>query len=361
MTKRKNCFVKVLCYMLAILIVLNSSTAASLAASSTDSSSEQTDWFDTSAFYCLRAGELDMEKDYYVSQAFSILRETDGDDTMCFVFCDEKCVGEFWVNEDMQSCTFFQSRCEDMTNILENNIHIALVSPDKDHIYVIQPDTNNAICIYGICEEKELLSVSTDQFMELSLRSLTTPDDYDKSGNRSVVDESCYLNIPIHGNALSPDTGEGLCWIASALSIVDYKNGATGYNTLSFYNYLKSLYNPYTHGYPCGTETWITRAFTHLYYTLTDYGASGLTFNTVKNLIDNDIPIFTGMHNANGTQGHAIVLCGYSMFSDSGLTYHYTYRIWDTNYYPGFAIVSASETGTNFTYSSYTQWTSHYY
>ena len=59
---------------------------------------------------------------------------------------------------------------------------------------------------------------------------------------------------------------------------------------------------------------------------------------------------------SNSSYAHAVVICGYSRFSQTGATIYYSYRLMDPNVTSGYVIVPALGTGTNFTYGIYTQW-----
>ncbi len=321
---------------------------------------DQMNWFNDSAFSCFRAAGLDIQKSYCVSESFVIKNDENECVLIYFVFCDGKCIGELLTNEYSESCAFLQVNCEDITDIFLKNVNIAITSPDADHICVVRSDNGKVICVYGNAVENKILGGSIVQFSPIILQPMTIPESLKESESRSVTDESCNLNVPTHGNPVSPDNGYGLCWVSSALSMIEYRQGVTNYTVVDVYDMLKSSYDTSTYGFPVGNSTWILRLFNLFTYSIA-YGNTGLYFNSVKGIIDNDKPIFAGLHNWDGSQGHAVVVCGYSRFSSDGLTFHYSYRLCDPNVPLGYVVVSASGSNINITYGQYTQWTSCYY
>lgn len=133
-------------------------------------------WLENNALAMLHANGMDMEKAYYISQEYTVMRETENDDTILFVFCEEKCVGELWVNKKMKSCSLFQTCMEEITSVNNENIEISVVAPDADHMYVIRADGGKEICIYGIPSygNSEINNKSID-FSAIALRLLNMP------------------------------------------------------------------------------------------------------------------------------------------------------------------------------------------
>lgn len=352
---RKNVLEAILIMMLFIFFYGTTSKAAEEV-----KCIEQVNWLDDSAYNCLRVAGMDMEKDYYLSQQFSICRELEADDKLCLVFCDDKCIGELWVNEPMESCAFYQMNCEDITNLYINEIAISLVSPDKDHIYAIRNDNNSSICLYGVCEDdnadRGLISTSFDSIVLHPLMISCSLEN--RTENREFIDDHFYLDVPIVRNAASPDTNEGLCWVACILSMTDYRFGTSGYNTVGLYNYIKYSFDPVSYGIPSGTDTWIGRAYNLLYYSAS-YVPNGLCFNDVESAIDVCKPIHADI--SDSVYAHSVVVCGYSRYSSTGANIYYSYRLMDPNIDTSYVVATTSGTGTNFTYGTYNQWYSSFY
>lgn len=198
-------------------------------------------------------------------------------------------------------------------------------------------------------------------YSTVKLRPIITRNSSEGSDNRAAIDESHYITVPICANATSPNTDEGLCWLASILSMLQYNQKALGYNTLSLNNFLVSYYDPQYYSFPEGNDTWIIRTFTHFGYSLSDYGHTGLSFFSVKSIINANKPIYASLKTSSGINSHAVVICGYSRYSHTGLTIYYTYRLMDPNVTSGYVTVSVPGTGTTFTYGSYTSWWRHFY
>ena len=121
--------------------------------SSTIFDSGQKSEFDELVYYLLRASGMDMEKEYSISQAYKIYREPDYGDVMYFVFSEGICVGELWGNEQNEGYAFFQTSCDEISDLYTAGIELSVISPDKDHIYVVSPEGREIICVYGIRQE----------------------------------------------------------------------------------------------------------------------------------------------------------------------------------------------------------------
>lgn len=119
----------------------------------TMSDSIQKSDFDELVCYLLHTSGMDMGKEYSISQAYKVYRESDYGDVMYFVFSEGICVGELWGNEQNEGYAFFQTGCEEITNLYTADIEISVISPDKDHIYVVSPDAKDVVCVYGIRQE----------------------------------------------------------------------------------------------------------------------------------------------------------------------------------------------------------------
>lgn len=136
------------------------------------SDAKQENWIEDTTYFLLRSAGMDMEKEYYVSQAFSVYRESESDDAIYFVFCDGICVGELWVNEKEEGNALYQMNCEEITNLYAKGIEICVVSPDKDHLYVTRSDDNEVIYIYGIPKEDINTDLKASTFSTIVLSPL---------------------------------------------------------------------------------------------------------------------------------------------------------------------------------------------
>ena len=75
---------------------------------------------DDSIYYCLKTAKLDMSKDYYVSEKFDITN-SNNNEAMSFVFCEQECVGEIIHSTNDDGYVFLRENCKELTNIYQNN------------------------------------------------------------------------------------------------------------------------------------------------------------------------------------------------------------------------------------------------
>ncbi len=326
-----------------------------------ENSEKYKNYVNDSVYYCLSAAGLDMSHYYYISNSFEIQNGI-RDERMAFVFSGHECVGELWINADKESYAFFREKCNEITNILEDKAEVAVIRKDFEHIYIIRSDRESMFCIYGVAEKNENLEFTPRHYNRIILNRINLPETSENSGNRGVIDESHYINVPLQATATSPDTNKGLCWVACILSMLRNSGLTTITTTLGLYNDIKTHFSPSIYGFPIGNSSWISGTFVTYNYSITDYdNNSGLNFNTVKGIINSDKPIYASLDYFGSTTTHAVVLCGYSHFSNTGLTHYRYYRLMDPDASSSYVTVSAPATGTDFTYGNFTDWFRYYY
>ncbi len=314
-----------------------------------------------SIYYCLKSAGFDMSKEYYISNPFYIQNNINNE-SMAFVFCDHLCVGEVLFSSEMKSCALLLEKCQDITDIFDNSIPIAVVRTDIDHIYVFRSDNEVEVCIYGYGENQISSDFKPQSFSRIILVQAISSEILNDDNSKSAIDESHYIDVPIQANATSPDTNKGLCWAACILSMLRNSGLTTITTTIDLYNALKTYFSPSIYGFPMGTSSWMLGTFVTFNYPLTDYDYnSGLNFNSVKSILNSEKPIYASLDYTDNSSTHAVIICGYSHFSNTGLTHYRYYRLMDPNVTTNYVTVTAPGTGTDFTYGSYTEWFRYFY
>ena len=207
--------------------------------------------------------------------------------------------------------------------------HLTQVPAKKNYFF---PSALNALCpdCYQAASDGVINLITNDDAQEI-----LTAAAYSGSGNNYNTRVGTVVEglIDYSGNVPSSVTtvyeqmlyvphvdniiinGHGTCWLATIVSMYNYKNNANLTVTQAF-NELQTHYN----ATPGGTTMWIQRANT--YYKIWPHriGDAG-TFVDVYGQLNYDNPIFMG------TSSHAVVLCGIKIKSDgSG-----EYKIMDSN------------------------------
>ena len=313
--------------------------------------------FDSSALESIIDGYLNMidissKTEFSISQMYKISNESDTNYYMYFIFESENCIGELLLDSENGSSAFYQERCEIISNFYMNNTPFCLIM-NNDSVFL--HTALQSIQLWGNIEnDRQELFFPIYKYEPINLKKVELKNQNLKSG----YSESNYLDVPIIENESSPDTGSGLCWLASTLSVSKYNNSAISYTLLTLYYSLRNVYPPSTYGYPTGTSDFFLRAF-WLNGITANYLTSGMTYSEVKNQIDSYKPVISVLMNSTLTSSHAVVICGYSKSTQTGLYYYYYYRIMDPNC-DNYVLVSVPGSGVNYNYLAYSLWTSSY-
>ncbi len=306
---------------------------------------------------CLHSAGYEVDDNFSVSEAFLMQNCLVNDNYLYFVFHNDRCIGEYVTSQSMGSSSFFQEKCDIITSLFNAGASLCVTGLGEKNWGIISGE--DVVCLYGqanVIKDRTQLNCSDARQIVLHELSRNVSDDCEKE-TRQLIDESEYLNTPIRANASV--NGVGLCWLASALSMIDYNNGVTGYTTLTLYYYLDSLYATT----PVGTTEYIVCTFNTFSINVVT-AQSGITFNSVRYLIDDDKPVMSVIMTTDLSISHAVVINGYHKFSTTGLTVYYSYRIMDPNC-SNYVIVSANGSNTHYTYNAggivYTLWTSRYH
>ena len=194
----------------------------------------------------------------------------------------------------------------------------------------------------------------------------------DYSQNRSYIDETYYIDVPKRQNSIGD--GNGLCWVACSLSLIDYirlgmGNPALSYTTKGLYEYYRDNYYVPTpeYPYPVGIPSTIL-SLLNVFNVSINHSSSGLTFSNVATFMVAEHPILSGLWSSTWTgmhRAHLVVLCGSRRFSQTGATIYYYYRLMDPNCSSNYVVISVSNTGTNYTYNygttTYDTWLDTFY
>jgi hypothetical protein len=292
---------------------------------------------------------------YAISQGFNVLNDRNINFTLFFIFKNNDCIGELLYNCDDGSSAFFQEKCNTISSLYLNNQDVKVVF-EKDNLYLI---TDSRMFILWGMDTTELTDITNKRLdyetIVLESFSYYTSDMFEKLNNRS----SGYLAVPHVDNGNAPDNnGEGLCWLASSLSVIDYKKGTTGHTIYSLYSALEILYPVMFYGYPEGNPDWYGRVFS-LFGLSLSYNESGMYFSDVALSIDNYNPIIASLSDSSNSSFHAVVIRGYSSATQTGYNYYYYYSLMDSNC-SNYVTVSVSSTSTDFTYLGYSIWRRNY-
>ena len=170
------------------------------------------------------------------------------------------------------------------------------------------------------------------------------------------------LNVPIVENEKLD--GDYHCWAACVASQISYKKNLASTEALDAYDVhlaMKQTYPRSTYGKPEGSQLWIERAYSYYNTNMGSFN-SGACYDQVKNLIQQNCPVFAALADSTMTYGHAVIVCGYQ--SAQGGYYYYT--IMDPNE-PSYVTVqtTSSATSRSFTIVSnnmtFTEWMYGYY
>ena len=355
-----KCLAMVLALLLTLCCLAKSAVATGDMPTGADGS---IDSVNDTILLSLQAAGCELDENYLISEAYLIQNSAVENNYLYFVFYNDgyiNCIGELVTSSGNEASSFFQEKCDVVTALYNSETPFCVSRFGSESWGIVTAE--EVIYLYGkedVAEARALFNSSEANRIELNGLTINTVNGRE-GGMRPLIDESKYLNTPVRANAVV--NGSGLCWLASALSMIDYKIGATGYTTLTLYYYLSNLYSA-LYGDPVGTTEYILRTFSTFSINVAT-AQSGLTFDSVKSYIDIFKPIMSVIMTSDLSSSHAVVINGYHKFSTSGMYVYYSYRIMDPNC-SNFVTVSASSTGTNYTYNNgsyvYTLWTSRYH
>lgn len=302
----------------------------------------------------LEANEFDMSLQYTLSNAYEIWNSCDSSNKLYFVFCNDTCVGEFIVSENALTSSFMREQCDIITTLYQQEIPIGIIAVNPNCTCIVQNDSNDAICIYGVKNETLNYEVIFGRYSKITLQRYLKifQETSAEEAEDDLTRESNYISVPIIPNAEVPESPIGICWIASSLSVLKYNNKFTSYTTTGFFYYYLANYPILQYGTPDGTRPCVCRCFSlgNLSY---GGGNSGLSFASVKYLIDAGKPIVAGITPVivPGVYGHVVVVCGYNKTTQSGATYYYYYKLMDPNC-SNYVTCTAPASGTGITYNA---------
>ena len=306
----------------------------------------------------------DFNKEYYCSNAYKIWGSDVPDNIVFFVFCENRCIGELVYSSRANASSFYQEHCEIVTELANQECPIVACSGKGGGLCIVSSE--GSFCLWG----EDIIDDSffnTESLEKCAITIRKKRISFVLYGSRHCqsrleTDESSYLSVPVIANATSPDTEVGLCWLASILSMLQYSNKAYGHTTLSLYYYVKMSVYVQNEPYPRGITPFIEGTFGLFNYPVS-FTEAGMTFDSVKTVINTGKPIWVALMTSDLLDAHAVVLCGYRAFSHTGAFFYRYYRLMDPNC-TNYVTVSVSGTGTNFTYDNggtiYSLWTSNY-
>lgn len=300
-----------------------------------------------------------------MSQPIPINGSNDENNHAIFLFSSMKCIALMmftYVNNEYAS-SFSEGDYVEITDALSKNQNIALVS-NEECMVMLTDDSWEVITGNEDFAQETVLSKARASYEKqiFNLTPIVFSDEDAIYDIKSSTSEKT-LNVTRVKNKTSPDTGVGLCWAASMVSIIRCRAGKSNLTIDGLYNTLKSKYPSDEYGYPVGTDEWVKRCFSlyNLSYTYKDNGAF---YFTVVPIIQDNRPIYAVFKRTGGS--HAVVVAGYG---NNGENYYY--KIMDpsnkVDTMPTLLTVKLSSSATLlFTYNSpngytYTQWIRHMY
>ena len=255
----------ILCSIMILFCIFKSSISA-----------KENKEFDNLICSYLVANHFDMTSKYSVSQGYPLTPDGVGYGTarIYFIFENDKYIGELTVSN--LGSTFFLDNCDFITDIKNRDDAICIVQPDQNNIFVATESSGNFL-LAGIPGSD--LDIDTKEIAKekIILEPVYVDDRFKTIMESKGVEENDF-NVPYISNAVAPDSGYGLCWVASVLSMLNYKLGSTGYtDAISLYNYFELSYVPTPgHPYPEGYASNIIALFNSFGVTVYHgaYGAS---------------------------------------------------------------------------------------
>ncbi|MCR5376804.1 MAG: C39 family peptidase [Lachnospiraceae bacterium] len=298
---------------------------------------------------------LDITKQYQLSNSFIVSGSGVSDNQLSFVFCEGQCIGELVVSTETGASSFFRERCAEITDVYRDETPVAVVCFGAVSIYVISSDYQNVIRLYGSENEIDISSLVVDYY-PITLQNVI---EMNCSNSETVSEkiqqsrESAYLSVPIVPNSSTNSAPNGLCWVASSLSVMQFYLGNLPYSVDDFYYLYLAYYPGSTYGSPTGGFDNVKRYY--IIYNLSYGGGwTGLSFSSVKAKINSGKPVIAGITTAPssaGVVGHVVVVCGYNKTTQTGATYYYYYQLMDPNC-SNYVTITAPSSGTGITYNA---------
>ncbi len=289
--------------------------------------------------------------DLSMSQPIPINGSNDENNRAIFLFSGTKCIALMmftYVNNEYAS-SFSEGDYVEITEALNKNQSIALVSFEECMVMFTDDSWELIDGNEDFVQEAALNKARVGyEKQTLNLTPIAFSDEDAMYSSRSISEKTLPVTKVL--NKTSPDTGRGLCWAASMVSIIRYRAGQKNLTIDALYDSLKEKYPLDTYGYPLGTTEWVKRCYS-LYNLSYTYKSNGANFNTVKSIIEDNRPIYASLVSTDN-EGHAVVIAGYEITD----RFHY-YIIMDPNIKregsPTFVYVSlSSTTSTSFTYNT---------
>lgn len=295
----------------------------------------------------------------YISQPIEILNDNDDANYAFFLFNQESCIGELAVSyvENDFCASFLYEDMPAVSAAYIGSIPISLVSMNNA-LLMCSESSREVIVGSALMDSQEEASITQfqndrmdiqlqgEELLLMPIAPIEEPYSYGWPSSR-------VLDVPFVANGYA--NGEGICWAASAASIIRYLTGNTVVTANGLYNTVL-------------VDTGMTSGYNEaVVYGLTAYGVnyytgltSSLPFSTVINQINADYPIYIairGKKNGDWAYHHAVVICGYMCESD-GIDY---YEFMDPNISTSKVWIIINRSSNAFTYvtpshGTYTDW-----
>ena len=260
----------------------------------------------------------DMSASYSISNGYKIVGSADPTCRAFFSFMDNDCIGQLNVAflDGRYFATYYSADLPLITDMYENDSPFTLYRAN-DRVYLID---NEKSYVFNGADDNDPFFSNVLEKTPITTGAITVTVSENRF-TRAATDR--YLDVPIVANDVDY-FGYGICWAACVASIVMYKSPSYNLTSKDVLDQLIA-YKGLT---PSESEdVWskdVLEAF-DMYGISMSYANSGATFNTVKNYINRNKPIYAGIY-FNHENGHAVVISGYNQ-TDS----EYWYQIMDPN------------------------------
>lgn len=253
----------------------------------------------------------------YLSQAFKIIGNDDNNKRIYFIFDGNMCVAEMIVTyldgEFVSSYThgdipvITEAYCKSEPFYLEVSDEGLYYCSGERMVDLYHPEAKAGFSAYSSQYD---VSCGLDLTQSITLRRLVIEPaaaslSYGSDFGNTLTDAWGHLDVPFVANAVSPDTGAGLCWAAAASSLAAYRLNETPLSAVALYQAIETPEHPHPNANQIGL-VWKYYGITCTNYRRNFY------FADVQAKIKELKPGFVMLTNDNKTAAHAVVICGWA-------------------------------------------------
>lgn len=346
----KKRFVSLLVAVVMLVCMAPSAMAAVVNAGVTSDSAARDEYAEEMARLYVSIKSESSLSQMYLSQGFEIKNSDDENKRIYFVFDQDKCIGQMIVTylDGRFASNYTHMNIPTISDAYNKQEKFSLVTQGQTLWYQSEEKTI-ALQNYGGTNEttpprsqRAINRVEAIMLHEVLVEVSAYSDRYGSDFGSSGAAAWGHLDVPFVANELSPDNvNVGLCWAASASSLVAYRKQTEPLTALEIYNELKANYN----GIPAAS--WMDKIWTLYNVSVTEH-SGGLLYDEVKGIIQDKKPIEVFIYSSNNiltAYAHSVVLCGYQEAQGGYRFYEYV----DCNNMSGnTTLTEASNSSRNF-------------